>query len=115
MLETIIRDYLSEKLDVPVECVKPKTKPEQYIMLHRIDGGQTDHISAGTLSVICISKSSLYDALLLSNKTKTILNKSIELHQISSAKLGGESGEVNSSERGYEYELIYNFYYYEEE
>ena len=115
MLEEIIKKYLDEKLDIPVHFVKPKDKPEQYVILHRIDGGEIDHISAGTLSAVCISKSSLNDALTLSHKVKVALNQSIELHQISSAKLGGESGSVVASERGYEYELIFNFYYYEEE
>ena len=113
MLETIIRDYLVNNLAVPVVLEKPANKPDEYVVLHKIDGGMTNKIPAGTLSVTCVSKT-LYGAATLAQEVKDLLFMSVSLDNISSAKLGGEDGRTSPTERGYEYEIIFNFYYFEE-
>lgn len=113
MLETTLRDYLMDQLDIPVYLEKPADKPSLYVVLRRIDSGMINQVAAATFSFKCIAET-LYEAAQLSTQVKEALLESIELSVISSAKLGGENGRVDASERGYEYELIFNFYYYEE-
>lgn len=115
MIETTLRTYLLNQLDdIPVYLEKPATKPDTYVLLNRIDGGMIDQISAATFSVVCIAPS-MYEAAALAKEVKALLFSSVSEESISSAKLGGETGSADSKERGYQYELIFNFYYYEED
>ena len=113
MIETTLRDYLKDNLKLPVLFEKPKNKPEKYVLIHGIDSGKTNHISADTFSFTSIAPS-FYEAKLLSDQVKALLFDSIQLPSISSAKIGGQNGSANSTEAAYEYEIIFNFYCYEE-
>jgi hypothetical protein len=114
MIETTLRNYLVSNLNtIPVLFEKPKTKPEKYVLLHGIDSGRINQISADTFSITSIAPS-FYEAKLLSDQVKTLLFDSITLPTISSAKLGGQNGSANATEAAYEYEIIFNFYHYEE-
>jgi hypothetical protein len=114
MIEVVLRDYLVENLeDIPVLFEKPKTKPDKYVLIHGIDSGVVNHIPADTFSFISTAPS-FYEAKLLSDRVRALLFDSIELPTISSAKLGGQNGRAVASESAYEYEIIFNFYHYEE-
>lgn len=114
MIETTLRNYLLENLtNIPVLFERPKEKPSKYVLIHGIDAGMINHISAVTFSFTAIAPS-FYEAKTLSDTVKTLLFNSISLPSISSAKLGGQNGSAVATESAYEYELIFNFYYFEE-
>lgn len=114
MIEVTLRNYLVENLEnIPVLFEKPKVKPAKYVLIHGLDCGVINHIQADTFSFTSIAPS-YYEAKALSDRVKALLFNSIELPTISSAKLGGQNGSALASESAYEYELIFNFYHYEE-
>lgn len=113
MIEVTIREYLEDNLtDVPVLLEKPKVKEPAYVIIRDIDAGRTNQISALTLS-FTIGSDSMYKAKVLCDQVQNLLLESIALPQISSAKLGGMNGGAVASESVYEYEIIFNFYYYD--
>ena len=114
MIEVVLREYLDENLKtIPVLFEKPKVKPDKYVLIHGIDSGVINHIQADTFSFTSIAPT-YYEAKVLSDQVKKLLFDSIQLPTISSAKLGGQNGSANAIEAAYEYELIFNFYHYEE-
>ena len=115
MIDVTIRDYLVTELKtVPVLFEKPKTKTIPYVILHEIDEGYLNHIPAITFAVT-IGADSMYNARVLSNQVKSLLLNAISLPTVSKASLGGASNRAVAGESVYEYELIFNFYHFEEE
>lgn len=114
MIEIVLKEYLEEHLNVPVLLEKPKNKPSSYVLIHGIDVGRTNHIDASTITFTSIAPT-LYTAKVLSDNVKSLLYDSIQLPTISSANIGGQRGGANAAQSAYEYELIFNFHYYEEE
>lgn len=114
MIEVALIEYLTDALNgVYVAMEKPKSKPETYVVLHKIDAGMVNQIAAATFSIMCYAPS-LYKVTELAKEVKkALLNMDVE--EISSAKLGGESVSTRASEMTYESELIFNFNYYEED
>ena len=56
MIETTLRNYLLENLtNIPVLFERPKEKPSKYVLIHGIDAGMTNHISAATFSFTAIA------------------------------------------------------------
>ena len=115
MIEVILRDYLLEELEtVPVYLEYPQEVPEEFVLLKKIDAGHRDHIDAATFRIESRAHS-LYHAAVLSEKVKDALFNAISLPSISSSMLGGERQGTDTSNNLYQYDLTYNFYYYQEE
>lgn len=119
MIDVTLRNYLiaglqQTGLNVPVLFEKPKTKTIPYVIMHEIDSGIVNHIPAITFAVTIIADS-MYNAKVLSNTVKSLLLNAISLPTVSSASLGGSNSRAVASESTYEYELIFNFYHFEEE
>lgn len=115
MIEVALREYLAENLNkIGVYMEQPKTPPKEYILLRLADSGRINHIDAATFFVTVISDS-LYSAAQLKDTVKDLLFDAISLDYISHASLGGESATLDSSNRVYQYNITFNFYYYREE
>lgn len=115
MIEVVIRQYLADKLeDIAVVMEQPKTPPKEYILLRLVDSGRVNHIDAATFFVTIISDS-LYSAAMLKDKVKVILYDAIILDCISHSSSGGESATLDATNHVYQYNLTFNFYYYQEE
>ena len=115
MIEVAIREYLADNLeDMGVYMEQPKTPPKEYILLRLADSGRVNQIDAATFFVTVISDS-LYSAAKLKDKVKELLFDAINLDYISHSSIGGESATLDSSNRVYQYNITFNFYYYREE
>ena len=53
MIEVTVRNYLKNRLDVPVYIgEEPENKPSEYVTLEVIDGGRINMIDAVTFNII---------------------------------------------------------------
>ena len=114
MIEVVLREYLIDELSIPVYMEVPKSAPSEYVLLQLIDSGRINHVDAATFSVI-VRSDSLYGAAQLRDSVKNALFDSISLSCISHADQGGEMANVDSANKVYQYELIFNFFFYKEE
>lgn len=114
MIEVTIRNYLLDELNnVPVLFEQPKSKTNTYVIIHELDRGKTNQISANTFEFI-IGAPTYYNARVLCGQVRGLL-ETIDDPSISSAKIGGERGGYNTTTNNYEYNLIFNFIHYEED
>ena len=114
MIETTIREYLADNLDVSVVMEYPKNPPKKFILLQYADGGRVNYIDAATF-FITVYANSLYEAADLREKVKTLLYDAVSLPGISSSSLGQDRAGTDSTNHKYTYDLAFNFYYYREE
>lgn len=111
MIETIIREYLSNILGVPVLLEQPKEIPNEWVLMELINEGITNKISAVTFDFTSQADTQ-YNAKFLSDKVRDALD-SMNLDVVSSAKFGGARYRMES--RKYKHTITYNFFYYREE
>lgn len=114
MIEIIIREYLESVLDVPVLLEVPKSVPSSYVLMRILDASETNHICAATFS-FDITDTSLYKASILTESVRDALDGITILDSVSKAFMGGESSDIDSANKTYQYTLTYNFIYYREE
>ena len=114
MIETVLRNYLEEEIKVPVLMEFPHEVPEKFVLLKKIDGGRRDHISAVTFRVE-VRGQTLYETAVLAESAKDALLNAISIDRVSSSMLGGERQLTDTANNLYEYDLTFNFYYYQEE
>jgi hypothetical protein len=111
MIEKTLYDYLKSKLNTSVHMEYPVNPPGKFVTIQKIDGGNTNHIKAATVSVEAYAES-MYEAGVLSEEIKKVLEEMSESSSlIFSAKLGGESNSIDTENKRYRYETIWNLFY----
>lgn len=111
MIEVDIIKYLSNALKVSVTGEKPATKPKEYVVIEKIDGGRIDYIDAITISIMSYSDT-LLNAAKLDERVQKAMFDIVSLDNISSSKLGGGSQSIDKQTKEYAYESIFNLIYY---
>lgn len=116
MIEKKILTYLKSILtDVSVFVgEKPKSKPNEYVVLKVIENGRENQIDA--VSFYCESYSTtLQKAAELSKRVKDAMFSAVSLDDVASVRLGGGGQNIDSATKTYCYEAVFNLFYYDEE
>ena len=111
MIEVDIIKYLSSALGVSVTGEKPTSKPKEYVVIEKIDGGRVDYIDAITISIMSYADT-LLNAAKLDEKVQKAMFDIVGLENISSCRLGGASQSIDKQTKEYAYESIFNLIYY---
>ena len=112
MIDTIIRDYLLEQIEnIAIVFEQPANRPSSFILLQKIDGGETNKLKASTFSIKTKALKQ-YDSAVLNENIKDAMLGIAVLDEISGIRQGGEYGRIDTSNTMYEYETIWNIYHY---
>ena len=60
MIEEKVREYLEDKLDIPVRMEEEPGLPEEYVLIEKTGSGEENHIASATLAIQSYS-GSLYE------------------------------------------------------
>lgn len=111
MIEAIIIEYLKTKLSIQAFAEIPSKKPKSYVIVEKIDGGKVNQIKAATVSVYSYA-STLYGAAELDERVRDAMELIVEDDRISSCRIGGEDRNIDTENKEYRYETIFNLFYY---
>ncbi len=114
MIETIILEYLSEKLDVPVYMEEPDDRPDTYVTIEKTGSSRTNLINHATLAIQSYA-ATMHEAAQLNETVKEVLDASIELSSVSRAELNSDYNYTDTSTKRYRYQAVYDFVYFKEE
>ena len=110
MMEKVILDYLTAKLDVPVYINRPAEPPEQYVLVMRT-AGSGKHIYVSTFALQSIAPT-LYQAVCLDDMVREAMDMSTELPEISSVRLTNCYDYTNPATKQPRYQSIYEVIHY---
>ena len=74
MIEEKVREYLEDKLDIPVRMEEEPGLPEEYVLIEKTGSGEENHIASATLAIQSYS-GSLYGAASLNERVKEAMEK----------------------------------------
>lgn len=111
MIETIVSDYLKEKLRIPVMTEEPTGKIDSYIVIEKTGSGEKDKIDSATLAIKSYGKS-LYEAAILNEKVKKVIGDITDLNDISSVKLNSDYNYTDTARKKYRYQAVFDFVYF---
>jgi len=111
-IEEIVKDFLQEKLKIPVLFEVPaRTIPEKFIVLERVGLGERDHVKTLSLAVQSISTRSRYDADILDHITRDVIHDIVFLPEISGIYLSASYDHTDTSTGRYRYQSVYDISY----
>lgn len=112
MIESIMRDCLAAKLDVPVYTEYPESAPESFVLLTRT-GGSGSLIKKATIALQSYA-GTLAKAAELNEKVKKAAEDSVQTDSISRAELNSDYEFTDITKKRYRYQAVFDITYMEE-
>ena len=113
MIETVIKEYIQSKLDVPIYFENDESNLDnEYIVIERTSGGMTNHISSGTFAFQSYS-TSLYGACSLDEELRKAVFDMIELDSIARVELDSYYNYTDTTKKKYRYQAVFYLVYYD--
>ena len=116
MIETILLDYLTDALDVPVYMEKPKEYGDSFVVLERTGGREEDYLQSATIAIQSYG-GSLYKAAALAETVKSKMLEAVQCPEIASVKLNSiynfsNNGSTSNPSKQYCYQSVFEVFYY---
>lgn len=111
MIEQIVLNYLNDNLDVNVYTETPKEPPTSYAVIEKTGSSIDDYIKTATITVQSIAES-MYQAALLNEEMKKVMDNIITLDDIARCKLNSDYNYTDVRTKQYRYQAVFNLTYY---
>ena len=110
MIEKIIKDYLKEKLGIPVFMEEPEEKLEEYILVEKTGSDRLNRIDSATVAVQSYSVS-MEKAAILNERAKMVMDNMPMECNVYSAKLNTDYPFTDTETGRYRYQAVYDITY----
>lgn len=111
MIEIIIKNYLDEKLGVPVNLEVPENPPERFIVFEKTSSNKENYLKSATFAFQSYAES-MYQAAHLNEQLKEAVEQMIELDRIAKIKLNSDYNFTDTTTKKYRYQAVYDIYHY---
>lgn len=110
-IETIICDYMSRHMSVPVYMEMPVTDSKEFIVLEKTGSGEDEGIKTAVFAVQSYAES-LLNAVYLNERVKTAMTDMIELDEICKVKLNSDYNFTDTASKRYRYQAVFDITHY---
>ena len=110
MIEIIVINYLSERMDVPVaaEILEGET---YFVTIEKTGSSVKDHIKTATIAVKSHAPS-LHEAAVLNERVKEMMEGIEELDEVSECLLNTDYNFTDTTTKKYRYQAVYDIVHY---
>ena len=110
MIEIIIKNYLAEKLSMPVVLEVPADPPKSFILLEKTGSNREERIDRAIQSYA----PSMYEAARLNERVKAAMDSAAELDAVSASRLNSDYNFTDTTTKRYRYQAVYDLVYFNE-
>lgn len=111
MIEVIVQEYLTTHLSVPVFTDRQSTMPEKYVIFEKTGGTKRNHLASATLAFQSYAGSK-YEAALLNEELKSVVEDLLTLDSISKVKLNSDYDFTDTETKKYRYQAVFDINHY---
>ena len=105
MIEMIVFNYLKENLDVHVTF--ENLNEDEYVLIGKSGSSRNNHIDSATFFLQSYS-TSRYNAALLNEKVKKLMDRLVEQKEISYSQLNSDYDYSDTQLKKYRYQAVYD-------
>ena len=114
MIETIVLDYLSGELNVPVWMEVPPDPPETYVVIEKLGSRRENHIDRASMAVQSCSLISLYHAAALNDSVKRAMDDIVTRGDVSRCGLNSDYNFTDKKTKTYRYQAVFDLTYFDD-
>lgn len=111
MIEITIRDFVADALQIPVHMEFPAKPTARFVVLKRSGEGR-ENLVEGALLIADSYAESLLEAAKLNEQVKSVLDDLDTLDEISSAQLSTDYPVIDTGNKRYRYQAVYEINHY---
>ena len=111
MIEVKVKNYLEEKLEIPVRMEDDEDIDGKFILIEKTGGGQENYVKKATLAIQSFDLS-LFEAAMINEKVKETMGNIIELDDISRCQLNSDYNYTDTKQKRYRYQAVYDIIYF---
>lgn len=111
MIEIIIKNFVEEKLSVPVYMELPENAPDRFVILDRSDTNRENRIETSLFVAQSYAESKL-EAAKLNKQVKEVMDALVELEQVSCSELNSDYPFPDTQRKRHRYQAVYNITHY---
>ena len=112
MIEQIVREYLSERMDCPVYLERPSDPPESYVTVEKTGSSVRNHIYHATIALQSIAPT-MYQASSINESIKYLMDGIVALNDIAGIRLNSDYNFTNTSTRQRRYQAVFDITHYQ--
>lgn len=109
MIEQIVLDYLTDKLDVQVDMER-REQTIPIVIIEKTAGGRENLLNNATIAIQSYGNT-LLEAAELNEEVKTAMYDITELDKITYASLNSDYNYTDTTTKDYRYQAIFDIYY----
>ena len=113
MIETIVVGYLDGRVeDVPAYADRPKNPPEEYLLIEKTGGNETNQIERATVAVQSYADS-LYRAAAINRGVEKAMKGLTDMDEVSKCKLNSSYNYTDTESKKYRYQAVFDITFME--
>jgi len=111
MIEIIIKDFVAQRLSIPVYMEYPDNATDRFVILDRSDTSRENRIETSLFVAQSYAESKL-EAAKLNEKVKTVMDSLVELNEVSCSELNSDYPFPDTQRKRHRYQAVYNITHY---
>ena len=111
MIELIVKNYLSTKLETPIVFEHQKNLPKRFILIQKTSGSRENFLNSSTIAIQSYAES-MFETAKLNEKIKNLMYDLITIDEVSSVDLNSDYNFTDTETKQYRYQAIFDIHYY---
>lgn len=111
MIEEIVQNYLSSKLQVAVRMEEETDLQAEYVLIEKTGGGGTSYIKRATLAIQSYA-ATRYKAAAINEEVKNAMENIVGLNEISKCTLNTDYDYTDTTRKKYRYQAVFDIVHY---
>ena len=112
MIEKILLDYLTQKLQVDCGMERPANAPASFVVLEKTGESCANQIPTAILAVQSYGET-LYQAASLNQEVKEAMQAAAALPEIAAVRLNSDYNFTDTATKRYRYQAVFDVTYYQ--
>lgn len=111
MIEEIILNYLSQKINAPCVMQMPEDYSPPFVLIEKVGSSKENHICTASIAVQSYA-STLHGAAELNEAVKAAMEDAIELDAICTVDIDSDYNFTDANKKRYRYQSVFDIVHY---
>lgn len=111
MIEKTIYDYMTEELSVPCYMMRPERVQDEYVLIEKTGGSETNHVKRSTFAFQSYAPT-LLRAAEINEEVKALAADLVTLPEVYGSRYSSDYNFTNTATKQPRYQAVFNIYHY---
>ena len=111
MIELIVKNYLSTKLEIPIVFEHQKNLPKRFILIQKTSGSRENFLNSSTIAIQSYAES-MFESAKLNEKIKNLMYDLINVDEVSKVSLNSDYNHTDLETKEYRYQAVFDIHHY---